>query len=248
MHTISLCPIRSLLLAALCCCVHAQIGCGGRPADSSGTNDPVADSSSSAPAPAARPIARIDREGLPIGQYLPWLDGERVRIAVPEGWRTLPRDSDYLVRFYDTDRNGLPRINVRVDDADLGTLTNSTPENVRELAQSVTAQLRQDGSDDIDVYPMVIGTQACVAYVAQVGLQLSPESMIRADRQRIVTVQNARRYTIDLLTLPQLGNRSRPSVYAVVASLEFGGDSDRASPMLPESTAAEVDPAEPAAP
>jgi len=208
-------------------------GCGGSgkpaaqtpptPADNGGPVVPGATDSASSPiAPAAKPgLTKIPPEKLAIGDYMPPLDDDRVEIAKPVGWQALPRDSDFLTRFYQTNRNGLPRIEITVEPRTYGDLTTVTAENVESFVKLVAAEL---GDLELieNVIPLQIGDTSCARYVGRVDLNLQGGQKIIAERQRLLVLRDSRLYTIDLLVLPNTLLRSRDAAYAVCASLRFG--------------------------
>ncbi len=214
-------------------------GCGGggtTPSDAGGPAGPAKAASGGSPevaasAPTAAPqsaVIKVPREKLSIGDYMPPLDDDRIEIPKPQGWQALPRDSDYLTRFYQTNRNGLPRIEITVEPRTYGSLETATAANVEEFARLVAGEL-----DDLElvenVIPLVIGETACARYVGRVDLKLSAGQTISAERQRLLVLHAGRQYTIDLLVLPNTLRQSRDAAYAVCAGLRFPGGGQTAT-------------------
>jgi hypothetical protein len=156
-----------------------------------------------------------------LANYLPPLDGGRIEIAPPAKWRTMPRDSDYVTRFYKTDRNGLPRIEVKVEESRFGEISSVTRGNVERFAEMVAADLKAQGTKPIEpVIPLVIGEVPCARYVTSLQLNMGDKA-IPAERQRLLVLNEGRLYTIDLLVLRDTLIRSRDAAYAVCSSMRF---------------------------
>ncbi len=187
----------------------------GRPADTTAKSGPAQPGT-------AKGVIRVPQDKLAIGDYMPPLDDDRVEIAKPQGWQALPRDSAYLTRFFQTNRNGLPRIEITVEPRTYGEIESVTADNVEQFAKLVAKDL---GDLELieNVLPLQIGETACARYVGRVDLKLAAGQTINAERQRLLVLQGGRLYTIDLLVLPNTLRQSRDAAYAVCASLRFGG-------------------------
>ncbi len=228
------------LIASCLVTVFLAIGCSdssksssSAPASPGGTASGVTQPASDSPvAPNSAPVratvrgvTKIPEDKLAIGDYMPPLDDDRIEIAKPQGWRALPRDSDYLTRFYEANPNGLPRIEITVEARSYGDLETATSENVEQFAELVAADLAALELVE-NVIPLQIGDTACARYVGLVELKLAAETKISAERQRLLVLQDGRLYTIVLLVLPNTLRRSRDAAYAVCASLRFGEEID----------------------
>lgn len=208
--------VRPLLCAV---CLGSWIGCGG---DSASTPAPAVApaTETTTSAPAVAPVAteatrQIPAAGLPIGDYLPPLDGGQVELPTPTGWTPLPRDSKYVVRFFKDDPNGLPRLEVLVEDKVLGGLSEVSANNVASFAQAVAADLA--GKKLVEpVIPIVIGSTAGARYVMKVELRMSIGNIV-AERQTVLIPQGGRLYTVHLLVLPNKLLADRDAAYAIVA-------------------------------
>ena len=185
-------------------------------------NSPAGAANSAPDQAAAQGVTKIPRDQLPIGDYMPPLDEDRIEIAKPKNWQALPRDSDFLTRFYESNRNGLPRIEITVKPQTYGDLTTVTAENVEQFAQLVAADLGELELVE-KVLPLQVGSTPCARYVGRVDLKLATGQTISAERQRLLVLQDSRLYTIDLLVMPNTLRKSRNAAYAVCASLRFGG-------------------------
>lgn len=208
----------------------ALVGCGGEasspastPAEATQAASPVPASSkdSAEPAAAAQQIRRVPAEGLPAGDLLPPLDNGRVEFPTPVGWTPLPRDSKYLVRFFKEDKNGLPRIEITVDEKSYGDIDTVSEENVIQFAKGVEDDLKSQGKKLLEpVLPMMIGSTACARYVIKVELKM-PQGSVIAEKQILVVRQNGRTYSIELLVLPNKLVTDRDAAYALCAGAKF---------------------------
>lgn len=188
---------------------------------------PTGDTPVASPDPEAAPVpgvTKIPAGELAIGDYMPPLDEDRIEIAKPKGWLAFPRDSNFLTRFYQTNRNGLPRIEIKVEPKTYDDLATVTPENVEQFAKLVAVELGDLKLVEA-VLPLQVGDTPCARYVGLVELKLPTGKKISAERQRLIVLQDGRQYTIDLLVLPNTLRKSRNAAYAVCASLRFGGGS-----------------------
>jgi hypothetical protein len=185
-------------------------------------SDTVSSPGISSAVPTTQGVTKIPQDKLAIGDYMPPLDDDRVEIAKPQGWQAMPRDSAFLTRFYRTNRNGLPRIEITVEPRTYGDLATVTSENVEQFVKLVAERL-----GDLElvekVIPLQIGDTPCARYVGRVDLKLSAGQTISAERQRLLVLQDGRLYTIDLLVMPKTLRQSRDAAYAVCAGLRFGG-------------------------
>lgn len=181
------------------------------------------------PTPAAPPIVaatseikKVDASGFTLGDYLPPLDGGKIEIAVPDGWKPLPRDSKYVVRFARFESGGgLPRMEVVVEENNLGGLTDVTQTNVGDFAVAVAKDLEASGTAVIEPpLPMVIGSVPCARYVSHLKLKIG-EGTILVERQTLELLHSGRRYKINLLVEVNKLLDSRDAAYAVCAGIRF---------------------------
>jgi len=226
--------------------ISLTVGCGRSPStvpNASGVklplDGPVATSNPTSPdSPAMNPatsgitsqvVHKIPIEKLEIGDYMPRLDdgdGGYVEIATPEGWVPIPRNSDYLMRFHEPKRKGLPRIELKVETRSYGDLVTVTSENVEQFAKLVAAELSDVEFIIENVVPMLIGETACARYVSFVRLESTAGITTVAERQRLMVLHNGRLYTIDLLVNQNTLRQSRNAAYAVCAGLRFGQETE----------------------
>ena len=125
------------------------------------------------------------------------------------------------MRFREPNREGLPRIELKVETRSYGDLETVTSVNVEQFAKLVAAEL-SDVEFIEKVVPMLIGETACARYVSFVGLESAKGITTIAERQRLMVLHNGRLYTIDLLVNQNTLKQSRNAAYAVCASLDFG--------------------------
>ena len=196
------------------------------PANSPSASDNAAPTESAQP-PAAVPttsaVKKVDASGFKLGDYLPPLDGGRIELASPDGWKPAPRDSKYVVRFVERDsRGGLPRIDVIVEENNLGGFTDVTEANVAEFTAAVAKDLEANGTAVLEPpIPMVIGSVPCARYVSYLKLKIGAGGTILAERQTLELLHAGRRYKINLLVMPETLLESRDAAYAVCAGIRF---------------------------
>jgi hypothetical protein len=208
-----------LVPSFLACC---GLGCG----KSATTNSPAAANppstpTVSAPTETTPSVKHIDAGSLALGDYLPPLDDSRIEIAPPADWRPMPRDSKYVVRFYKEARNGLPRIEVVVEDVDAEGITDVTEENLSDFISWANKQLEERGTAVLEPpIALVIGKNPCARFVSNLKLKLGDNTLL-AERQSLQVSRGGRLYTINLLILPGTLLQSRDAGYAVCAGLRF---------------------------
>ena len=179
------------------------------------------------PRPEEPTIKEVPQTRLPIGDYLPPLDEDRIEIASPENWHVSDYDRKYLKRFFKTDQNGLPHIRVNVEQRRFGELETVSKDNLEQFAKLVAAEFEQRGTKLLEpVISMSIGDTPCARYVMAVRLKLGDGKPVMAERQSLLVLNDGRLYTIDLLVLPETLLESRDAAYAVCASFRFFDSSD----------------------
>ena len=166
-------------------------------------------------------IKKVDASGFKLSYDLPPLDGGKIEIATPDGWKPMSRDSKFVVRFSELKGGGgLPRIEVFVEENDLGGLTDVTQANVAAFTTAVAKDLEAHGTAVIETpVPMVIGSVPCVRYVSHLKLKIG-EGTLLVERQTLLHA--GRVYKIDLLVeLDKLNESHRDAAYAVCAGVRF---------------------------
>lgn len=210
--------------------LFALSGCGGDAASTpaispslthSESAPPTTSSASAAPAAAVLEIHQVSADNLPIGDYLPPLDGGRVEVPIPSGWTPLPRESKYLARFFKNDKNGLPRIEITAEDKSYGDIDTVSDANVIQFATAVAEDLKSQGKKLLEpVLPMMLGPTSCARYVVKVELVM-PQGSVIAERQTLIARHNGRTYNIQLLVLPNKLLTDRDAAYAICAGMKF---------------------------
>jgi hypothetical protein len=199
-----------------------------------GKPQPAAPTSQSAPASAttAEPtllttteIKRVDASGFTLGEYLPPLDGGKIEIAVPEGWKPAPRDSKYVVRFSSLAAGGgLPRIDVIVEEDNLGGLADLSEENIVEFASAIAQHLDEAGTAVIEPpLPMIIGSVPCARYVSNLKLNVGGGTIV-VERQTLALLHAGRLYKINLSVEVSKLIDSRDAAYAICSAIRFPAD------------------------
>jgi hypothetical protein len=227
----------------------ALLGCGKSP-----LSPPAQSPAAETPTASVEEVIHIDATQLTVDEYLPPLDGGRIEIAPPTGWHAMPRDRDYIVRFFKDDRNSLPRIIIKVEEGPVGGISDATAENIKQVALALGEELAAKETALVEpVIPVVIGEMPCARYVSNVKLKLD-RNFIVVERQTLVVVRGGRRYSIDVLVLPGRLLQGKDAAYAVCAGLRFPKPSAAPDPTetpqpADEPTAApEASTSEPASP
>jgi hypothetical protein len=231
------------LLMALSCIVSP--GCGGGAAENgSGSGGTAAETEGDEADGSA--IKRRKVDSLPaVGAYLPPMDDGRIRVAPPEGWRPVARDSKYLARFVKGDASELPRIAITVADSPSPEVTNVTEENVEELIGPLTAKSKEGKRKPIEpVRPILLGDHVFARHVRIARMNDEPVAIVA-----LQTVRDGQMYTVELyVNAGSDGNeyakylkQSQDAAYAVAANLKFGDD----PAPVPEPLEAPADEAKP---
>lgn len=187
------------------------------------SDEPVAAQPAPTKVTAASEIKKYAASDFTLGDYLPPLDGARIEIATPDGWKPMPRDSKYVVRFSElAGGGGLPRIDVVVEESSLGGLTDVTEANVVEFAVAVAKDLEASGTAIVEApLPMLLGSVPCVRYVSNLKLKIG-EGTLPVERQTLVLLHAGRLYKINLLVeLKKLTESNRDAAYAVCCGVRF---------------------------
>lgn len=146
-------------------------------------------------------------------------------LAAPEGWRRMPRATDYVAMF-NTQGKELPRILLKATDAPAGWPDKVTADNVSELHALISEELANTKLLERP-RPLVIGNNAYVRYVTPA--RKGPRSV---ERQILETSFDGRRYTFILEVWEGDITKFNHAAYAVAGGVEFVPASEDA-PMLP---------------
>lgn len=172
------------------------------------------------------PIRRIDTASLPpLGEYTPPLDGGRIEIAGPKGWKLVVRTKGYVVRFLGGSGDQYPMVLVKAEDARTGPLT---AENVVAFAESMAP-----------AEPAVIGPYTGVL---QLKRAKEPNSIDRIlERLIFTTVVGKRIYSLEVRTRQDRLQESQDMLFATVAGMRKieAEPSEPAEEMTPDRTSSE---------
>ena len=162
----------------------------------------------------------------PLGEPLPRpLDDGRVTIAPPEGWEIAPRGGSWLIRFQKDAQEAYPSIMVYAEDDTTG-LTTVTPQNAKDFAKQVAAELSQGTV----LEPVSVGSFVGVNYELR-GRAKHSGTTIVVYRALMETVVDGRRYKIDLRTRDDDLHQLRPYALAVAGGMEFHPQEDATPPL-----------------
>lgn len=251
---------RNIVLAILGAAVAAAgCGSGGSPGGTKNAG-PAATTKAEARSPSGYKMRAVD-ELPPVGDSLPPLDGERVEIAGPAGWRPLPRNSSqYLTGFSKGQPSQLPRIVVLAEDAPAGS-ADTTEANAHELAATLDAEQRAAKVNTVQEHclPIVLGERTFVRHVRLAKMEDSGEPLVI---QSLQTVSGGRLYSVELICAVDAADgreyvqslkKHRDLGYAVAANMKFGAaaaslvelPAESAPPESPPAVSAPAEGAEP---
>ncbi len=157
-------------------------GCTRGNESNEGLRPPAAETGSTLPA-SPDEVAGFTREELSsIAAYLPILDDDRLQVAPPIRWYTLPRSKDYVVRFVRDHRQQtpLPRITLEARDVSfegIGTLSRANLLKFRRLVADRLEERTRQALEE-DVQPLMLGEVPCVHFVVKKEYQVghAPDS------------------------------------------------------------------------
>ncbi|MCC9606731.1 hypothetical protein LOC68_16390 [Blastopirellula sp. JC732] len=167
-------------------CVFALAGCSAE------QPTPPSPAASTATTTAAKPEEpELPLTLAPAGLTVPPLDQGRYQTTLPDGWRFLPRRSEYLIGAYEDQPSGIPRILAHVSDSPLEDVVDEPS------AKVLYKQLAEEIGELTFVYPppkvIEIGSNFWVQYCRPAKFQSE------AARQLVLeTVHNGRRYKLEL--------------------------------------------------
>ncbi len=196
-------------------CIALSVGCGASPAPAPPAQ-PVA-------AQAARPkLETIDATKLPAVEHAaPPLDEGRVQLSLPADWPWAPRSKDYLIKAQFSRDSRFPNVTIYAEQA--AEIENVTADNALEFATNIQKTL------DAELAPQGVKLAENVRAV-RIGKFLGVEYVRRAkigadsvERLFLVTVQQGRKYAVELRVLQGTLPQFRPLGRAVAASMSFPG-------------------------
>jgi hypothetical protein len=226
-------PHAVLLLALL-----PLAGCGGREAGKPAAEKPAATGSG----PSA--VAGIDLDSALD------LDGNRVRVYSPAGWRRASRSPEYLVRYQSTPQLAYPSVVVLAADPPEG-CEEVTKASQRGFVEGVAARLAEsfggEGQPPLIRKPaaVTVGPHPGVAWAAPGEAKLDgPPKKIERDCTAVVV--DGRMYTVEAWApRGKLDDKARAAARAVAAALAVP-PLEPVEPLEPDSEPAAAEP-EPAA-
>lgn len=176
--------ILCALMFAACACLLTLPGCGG----------------GDKPTPEAASAPDVSR----LGDLVTDLDGGRLSLRGPKGWKQMPRGK-HEIRFSNQEVEGESvSVTVANDEFNVGTLT-------LEKAKELKDEIGKKGN------AVMVGNLACVAW--EVKLSAGAKQSSRA--LRIATIQKGRLYTFEFKAYDSLYNDTG-ILQEVVKSAEFG--------------------------
>lgn len=162
----------------------------------------------------------------PVGIPVPPLDGGRFKTSLPDGWRLLPRRSEYLLGAYENQPSGIPRILVHVSDTSLGDVVDDASGKIlyKTLAEEI--------GELTFAYPppkvIEVGSNFYVQYVRPAKFQGE-----NARQLVLETVRNGRRYKLELFVAKNDLAGKASALYRLANDVQYGGgeaESPAASP------------------
>ncbi|EAQ80741.1 hypothetical protein [Blastopirellula marina] len=191
---------------------------------------------SAANAPAASPKStepELPFHLAPVGVPVPPLDGGRVKTNLPEGWKLLPRRSEYLLGAYEAEPSGIPRILAHVSDSPLADTIDQASGKV--LYKTLAGEIGELTFADPPPKVMEIGSTFWVQYVRPAKFQSETARQLVLE-----TVRNGRRYKLELFVAKDDLPAKASAAYRVANDTQFLSEQA-------EKPAAETEPEEPPA-
>jgi hypothetical protein len=212
-------------------------GCSGKgePQPATGSSG---GGSTAAATPGIDPASRLD------------LDGGRVSVFSPQGWRRAPRSYDYLVRYQSTPQLPYPAVVVLAADPPEG-ITEVTADNQAAFVEAVAGSLAAADGKAILRQPAKakVGPHHAATWSAAGEATLDGLTK-KIERECTAVVVDGRLYTVEAWaprgTLSDAGREAARAVAAALAvpSLEPIESLVPAEPQPPADSAAETAPAE----
>ncbi|RCS52953.1 hypothetical protein DTL42_09045 [Bremerella cremea] len=141
--------------------------------------------------------------------------------VMPQGWKFLPRSSDYLFAAYFQEKGGVPRLVLRETEAGDLPMTDSA-ETAKPLAELVRKELPSSQESPLSV--LNVGENWFVRYEKKMSFRSLPASGVF-----LVTVQGGKRFTLELLTYADKKEEFLPALYRFAADLKVETESSPSS-------------------
>jgi len=185
-------------------------------------------------------VKTYDRAKLPkTTQELPPLDQGRIEIPTPKDWQWRSQEKGILARFHLKGRSGIPQIIIKLDTEFSPEIQDVTADNVAAYAESVQAQLDQQGTNYLEsAKPLLLGKNGWARYVT--AGKLPGKQTATIERQILKTTRGGRTYTVDLQVPIKELTKYRDSAYAIAAGMVFlSGEAASDGGKAPETKANE---------
>jgi hypothetical protein len=169
-------------------------------------------------------------------QVMPALDGGKIEITHPAGWKGLGRSKDYIVGLSKTTTGDPPRIIITAKDLPeqaIGTVTLENFDDFLKLVDDHVAGELLEGEKLVeDVRGLLLGDRPYARYVRNIAFSIRGKR-VPGERQVLRTMVNNRLYTIELQTLPGRIRDTRNDAYSLAAHIKIDG-AGSAPPPSPE--------------
>ncbi len=180
------------------------------------------------------------------------LDGNRVRVFSPAGWRRASRSAEYLVRYQAKPQGAYPSVVVVAADAPDG-FTAVTSENQKGFVAAVAAGLAKDFGGEgkpalkRNAVAATVGPHHAVTWSATGEAKLDSIAK-KIDRECLAVVVGGRMYTVEAWApTGKLDGKAKSAARAVAAALAVPSD-DPIEPLVPLEPEPAAPPEPPAKP
>ncbi len=202
----------AVLTCLVATCLGGLCGCGS------------GDSGSESSDPA---VVSIDVDALPaldgyipaLGDEIPGLDGDRIKVAPPKDWHVPLKSGSVVVWFKKTQKDNYPQIAVRASDFE--SVLDVNEENLGAFADAIRESLRKKGSKSAKkVKPIRIGEFLGATYSQKVPVKSEFKEII-LDRVIVETVVDGRKYLFELRAREGEARKHVDALYAVAWGARF---------------------------
>lgn len=199
---------------------------------------PAAGASATAPAgQAASTEPDLTLSLAPVGVPVPPLDGGRLKTSLPEGWKLLPRRSEYLLGAYEAEPSGIPRILMHVSDSPLEDVVDDASAKV--LYKTLAGEIGELTFADPQPKVIEIGSNFWVQYVrpAKFNSEVARQLVLE-------TVRDGRRYKLELFVAKDDLYGKASAAYRVANDTQFLSQPAEETVEKPADAAPESEPEE----
>ncbi len=221
----------------LCLLLAIQFGCGpvdsseGETSGGSSTSETSSDDSGESTSSTAVPKSVGDTSNLPAVEppFLS-LDGGRVEIGFPAGWKPLSRNSKYLIWFSTTARKEPPLIFVTVEESADEKLTTIDADNASAFEALIKQEVEGKLLDEEElVRPVSTVTLGGRPWVEHCRYGKVPGKKTIIQRLFLQTVVKSRRYQVELWVYSGELSKHEKAAYSIASAMKFV-DSNEAAP------------------